>query len=217
MMNQQTPTPLLRANVALVKSISRTRHHGPHLLMALLLAMILTFVSPLLAHAQQAPSNDTFSSQEVVDSGHVFFGNLAQGMASMIEGLTSQYGQPNGYILGEEASGAFFGGLRYGEGVLYTRNAGNHRVYWQGPSIGFDIGGDGTRTMILVYNLPSVDTMFQRFPGVSGSAFLVGGLSASANQSAQVVVAPIRAGLGARLGVNIGYLKFTREPTWNPF
>lgn len=217
MMNQQTPTPLLRANAALVKSISRTRHHGPHLLMAMLLAMILTFVSPLLAHAQQAPSNDTFSSQEVVDSGHVFFGNLAQGMASMIEGLTSQYGQPNGYILGEEASGAFFGGLRYGEGVLYTRNAGNHRVYWQGPSIGFDIGGDGTRTMILVYNLPSVDTMFQRFPGVSGSAFLVGGLSASANQSAQVVVAPIRAGLGARLGVNIGYLKFTREPTWNPF
>jgi hypothetical protein len=187
-------------------------------LLAVVLAGILTFLSPLMVHAQQqSGAGNTFSSQELVDSGHVFFGNMARGMADVVESLTAQYGQPNGYILGEEASAAFFGGLRYGEGVLYTRNAGNHRVYWQGPSIGFDMGGDGTRTMILVYNLPSVDTMYQRFPGVSGSAFLVGGLSASANQSAQVVVAPIRAGIGARLGINVGYLKFTRQPTWNPF
>lgn len=217
MMNQPTPMPRLPAHAAKAKSLNLPRYHGPHLLVALVLAMALTFISPLLAHAQQAPTNDTFSTQEVVDSGHVFFGTLAQGMASVVEGLTARYGQPNGYILGEEASGAFIGGLRYGEGVLYTRNAGNHRVYWQGPSVGFDFGGDGTRTMVLVYNLPSVDTMFQRFPGVSGSAFLVGGLSASANQSAQVVIAPIRAGIGARLGVNVGYLKFTRQPTWNPF
>lgn len=187
-------------------------------LLACLLAAALTLVSPLLVHAQQQQgTGNTFSSQELVDSGHVFFGTMARGLADVVESLTSQYGQPNGYILGEEASAAFFGGLRYGEGVLYTRNAGNHRVYWQGPSIGFDMGGDGTRTMVLVYNLPSVDTMYQRFPGVSGSAFLVGGLSVSANQSAQVVVAPIRAGIGARLGINVGYLKFTREPTWNPF
>ncbi|MEO0385719.1 MAG: DUF1134 domain-containing protein [Pseudomonadota bacterium] len=187
-------------------------------LLACLLAAALTLVSPLLVRAQQQQgTGNTFSSQELVDSGHVFFGTMARGMADVVESLTSQYGQPNGYILGEEASAAFFGGLRYGEGVLYTRNAGNHRVYWQGPSIGFDMGGDGTRTMVLVYNLPSVDTMYQRFPGVSGSAFLVGGLSVSANQSAQVVVAPIRAGIGARLGINVGYLKFTREPTWNPF
>ncbi len=187
-------------------------------LLAMALAAVLTLISPLMVHAQQqSGAGNTFSSQELVDSGHVFFGNMARGMADVVESLTGQYGQPNGYILGEEASAAFFGGLRYGEGVLYTRNAGNHRVYWQGPSIGFDMGGDGTRTMILVYNLPSVDTMYQRFPGVSGSAFLVGGLSASANQSAQVVVAPIRAGIGARLGINVGYLKFTRQPTWNPF
>ncbi|MBO6676526.1 MAG: DUF1134 domain-containing protein [Rhizobiales bacterium] len=187
-------------------------------LLAVVLAGVLTLISPLMVHAQQqSGAGNTFSSQELVDSGHVFFGNMARGMADVVESLTAQYGQPNGYILGEEASAAFFGGLRYGEGVLYTRNAGNHRVYWQGPSIGFDMGGDGTRTMILVYNLPSVDTMYQRFPGVSGSAFLVGGLSASANQSAQVVVAPIRAGIGARLGINVGYLKFTRQPTWNPF
>lgn len=208
--------PLAFATPSSAKASTAWRRlQGPAL--ALLLAAALTLFSPLFAHAQQQQTGNTFTSQELVDSGHVFFGNMARGMAEVVENLTSQYGQPNGYILGEEASAAFFGGLRYGEGVLYTRNAGNHRVYWQGPSIGFDVGGDGTRTMILVYNLPSVDTMYQRFPGVSGSAFLVGGLSASANQSAQVVVAPIRAGLGARLGINVGYLKFTRQPTWNPF
>lgn len=187
---------------------------------ALLLAAALSLATPLLAHAQnQAPAAqpNTFSSQELVDSGHVFFGHMARGMAEVIERLAARYGQPNGYILGEEASAAFFGGLRYGEGILYTRNAGAHRVYWQGPSIGFDVGGEGTRTMMLVYNLPSIEAMYQRFPGVNGSAFLVGGLSASATQSAQVVVAPVRAGIGARLGVNVGYIKFTRQPTWNPF
>lgn len=185
------------------------------LVLALVMAVGLLSAMPGTSKAQGTQGG--FTSQELVDSGHVFFGTMAQGLAQVVEQLTAQYGQPNGYILGEEASAAFFGGLRYGEGILYTRNAGNHRVYWQGPSIGFDVGGDGTRTMVLVYNLPTLDTMYQRFPGVSGSAFLVGGLSVSANQSAQVVVAPIRAGIGARLGVNVGYLKFTRNPTWNPF
>lgn len=196
------------------------RAHAGRRLLAMALVMPLVMAGLLTALSGQARAQGaqaSFTTQELVDSGHVFFGTMAQGLAQVVENLTAQYGQPNGYILGEEASAAFFGGLRYGEGILYTRNAGNHRVYWQGPSIGFDVGGDGTRTMILVYNLPTVDTMYQRFPGVSGSAFLVGGLSASANQSAQVVVAPIRAGIGARLGVNVGYLKFTRQPTWNPF
>ena len=186
-------------------------------LSALLLAAALSLATPLLARAQTAAQPNTFSTQELVDSGHVFFGHMARGMAQVIETLASRYGQPNGYILGEEASAAFFGGLRYGEGILYTRNAGAHRVYWQGPSLGFDVGGEGTRTMMLVYNLPSVDAMYQRYPGVNGSAFLVGGLSASATQSGQIVVAPVRAGIGARLGVNVGYIKFTRAPTWNPF
>jgi hypothetical protein len=186
--------------------------------LAVLLAVLLTVMTPLFARAQaQQPTGNTFSAQEIVDSGHVFFGTMAQGMAQAIENLTAQYGQPNGYILGEEASAAFFGGLRYGEGVLYTRNAGNHEIYWQGPSLGFDWGGDGTRTMVLVYNLPNVDAMYQRYPGVSGSAFFVGGLSASASQNGDVVVAPIRAGVGARLGLSVGYLKFTPQPTWNPF
>lgn len=193
--------------------------------LALLLALALTLFSPLMSHAQNVHDTQpqigdqraTYSALEIVDSGHVFFGNVAQGMAQAIERLTAQHGEPNGYILGEEASGAFFGGLRYGEGTLYTRNAGNHTVYWQGPSLGLDVGGEGTRTMMLVYNLPNIQSMYQRFPGASGSAFLVGGLSVSGNQSGDIVVAPIRAGIGARLGLSVGYMKFTQNPTWNPF
>ncbi|MEM6711993.1 MAG: DUF1134 domain-containing protein [Pseudomonadota bacterium] len=181
-----------------------------------MMLVIFALTTPHTAKAQSNP-NTAYSVQEIVDSGHVFFGTMSQGLAQAVENLTAQYGQPNGYILGEEASGAFFGGLRYGEGVLYTRNAGNHPVYWQGPSFGLDFGGDGTRTMMLVYNLPSADAIYQRFPGVSGSAFLVAGLSASASQAGNVVVAPIRTGVGARLGLNVGYLKFTNQPTWNPF
>ncbi|MEM1287093.1 MAG: DUF1134 domain-containing protein [Pseudomonadota bacterium] len=177
----------------------------------------VTAQTSLNPSANANPTQNTFSSQEIIDSGHLFFGNLAQGMAQVVEQLASRYGQPNGYILGEEAGGAFFGGVRYGEGILYTRNAGNHRVYWQGPSLGVDFGGEGTRTMMLVYNLPSTTSIYQRFPGASGSAFLVGGLSVSGAQSANIVVAPIRAGVGARLGLNVGYLKFTPQPTWNPF
>jgi hypothetical protein len=119
--------------------------------------------------------------------------------------------------LGQEAGGAFVGGLRYGEGILYTRNAGDKRVFWQGPSIGFDAGGDGDRTMILVYNLPAKEAVFQRFGGVDGSAYFVGGFGMTALTADNIVLVPIRTGLGARLGVNVGYLKFTDRATWNPF
>ncbi len=112
---------------------------------------------------------------------------------------------------------AFVGGLRYGEGKLYTRNAGDRRVFWQGPSVGFDFGGDGSRTMMLVYKLPSTDAIYQRFGGVDGSAYVVGGFSMTALVANDIVVVPISSGVGARLGVNVGYLKFTPESTWNPF
>ncbi|HSM20391.1 MAG TPA: EipA family protein, partial [Hyphomicrobiales bacterium] len=98
-----------------------------------------------------------------------------------------------------------------------TRNAGTHKVFWQGPSIGFDFGADGARTMILVYNLNSVDQIYARFAGVAGSAFLVGGVGVTVLSREQMITTPIRAGVGARLGVNVGYLKFTRRATWNPF
>ena len=129
----------------------------------------------------------------------------------------SQWGLPNGYILGEEASGAFIGGLRYGDGTLYTRNAGDVRVFWEGPSLGFDAGADGARTMMLVYDLPQTGAIFNRFGGINGSAYLIGGFGMTALTGNHMVVVPIRSGIGLRLGANLGWLKFTDSPTWNPF
>ena len=158
-----------------------------------------------------------YSSDDLVLSGHRFFGSVSKGLAEVVETATKRWGRPNGYILGEEASGAFVGGLRYGEGRLFTRNAGAQRLFWQGPSIGFDGGGDGDRTMMLVYNLPAREAIFQRFGGVDGSAYFVGGLGMTALTAQDMILVPIRTGLGARLGVNVGYLKFTPRQTWNPF
>jgi hypothetical protein len=189
------------------------------LLLALLLFMVLT-AFPFRAVAQTATrpgDGSTFTPGELVSSGHRFFGSVSRGLALTIEEATRRWGEPNGYVLGQEATGAFVGGLRYGEGVLYTRNAGDRKVFWQGPSVGFDFGGDGARTMMLVYQLPRVNDIYQRFVGVDGSAYLVGGFGMTALTANDIVVVPIRAGVGARLGVNVGYLKFTPQSTWNPF
>ena len=165
----------------------------------------------------QPPSGNQFSANEVIDAGHHFFGGVSRGLAALVEKAGNQWGQPNGYILGEEAGGAFIGGLRYGDGTLYTKNAGDVRVYWQGPSLGFDAGADGARTMMLVYNLPRTDAIYERFGGIAGSAYFVGGLGMTALTANDIVVVPIRSGVGLRLGANLGYLKFTSRPTWNPF
>ncbi|WP_315757410.1 MULTISPECIES: DUF1134 domain-containing protein [unclassified Bradyrhizobium] len=164
-----------------------------------------------------APSPDSFNPDELVNAGHRFFGNVSRGLASVIERAVSQWGLPNGYILGEEGAGAFVAGLRYGEGTLYTKNAGDLRVYWQGPSLGFDWGGDGARTMTLVYNLPATSAIYQRFVGIDGSAYIVGGFGMTALTANNIVLVPIRSGIGLRLGANVGYLKFTPSATWNPF
>jgi hypothetical protein len=158
-----------------------------------------------------------FSPNELVNAGHRFFGTVSRELASVIEKAVSQWGLPNGYVLGEEAGGAFIGGLRYGEGSLYTKNAGDLRVFWQGPSVGFDWGGEGARTMMLVYNLPATEAIYQRFAGVDGSAYFIGGFGMTALTANNIVLVPIRSGVGVRLGANIGYLKFTPQPTWNPF
>ncbi len=163
------------------------------------------------------PRDDQFSADELIDAGHRFFGGLSRGLALIVQKAGSQWGQPNGYILGEEAGGAFVGGLRYGDGTLYTKNAGDRRVFWQGPTIGFDAGADGARTMMLVYNLPSTEAVFDRFGGIDGSAYFVGGLGMTALTANDIVIVPIRTGVGLRLGANLGYLKFTSRPTWNPF
>jgi hypothetical protein len=169
------------------------------------------------AYAPGPGSPESFNSNELVESGHQFFGSASRGIALALQEAIRRWGEPNGYILGQEASGAFFGGLRYGEGKLFTRNAGDRRIFWQGPSLGFDVGGDGARTMMLVYNMPFTDALYKRFVGLDGSAYFIGGFGVTAVAADEMIVVPIRAGVGARLGVNIGYLKFTSEPTWNPF
>ena len=168
------------------------------------------------AMAQQgAPQR--FTTNELVDNGHRFFGSMSRGLAQVVEEATKRWGQPNAYILGQEASGAFIAGARYGEGQMYTRNAGQQKIFWQGPSLGFDAGADGARTMMLIYNLPSTEGIFRRFGGVDGSAYFVAGFGFTALTADDVIVVPIRAGVGARLGVNLGYVKFTPSSTWNPF
>jgi hypothetical protein len=163
------------------------------------------------------PPRQDFTPGELVNAGHRFFGTVSRGLATVIETAVSQWGQPNGYVLGEEASGAFFGGLRFGEGMLYTKNAGDLKVYWQGPTVGWDFGGEGARTMMLVYNLPATEAIYQRFAGIDGSAYLVGGFGMTALTANDIVLVPIRSGVGLRLGANVGYLKFTPVSTWNPF
>lgn len=167
-----------------------------------------------LAQGQNA---NAFNARELVGSGHKFFGNVSRGLALTVEEAVRRWGEPNGYVLGQEASGALVGGLRFGEGVLYTRNAGDKKIYWQGPSIGFDFGGEGARTMMLVYNLERVGNLFSRFVGIDGSAYFIGGFGMTALTADGIIIVPIRSGVGARLGVNVGYLKFTDTPTWNPF
>ena len=183
-----------------------------------MLACFLVFGAVGTAHAQSSSERvGTFSPGELVGTGHRFFGGVSRSVATLIEKAVSQWGLPNGYILGQEAGGAFVGGLRYGEGTLYTKNAGDLRVFWQGPSLGWDIGGDGNRTMMLVYNLPATQAVYQRFGGLDGSAYLVGGFGMTVLTANNIVLVPIRSGVGARLGVSVGYLKFTPHPTWNPF
>ncbi len=190
--------------------------------LAFTLVLAMLGFSPAAAQSAPPPGakpadNSRFSPQEIVDAGHRFFGTVSRGLAQVVEQATSRWGQPNGYILGEEASGAFIGGLRYGEGMLYTKNAGDLRVFWQGPSVGFDWGGEGARTMMLIYSLPATEAIYQRFAGIDGSAYFIGGFGMTALTANNIVVVPIRSGVGMRLGANIGYLKFTPQATWNPF
>ena len=187
--------------------------------LALLAALLL--VLPGAGARAAPPLAGGFSPAELVAGGHGLFGRLSHNLATLVEESVARYGLPDGYILGEEASGAVIGGLRYGEGTLFTR-AGSRRIFWQGPSVGFDLGGDGNRTMMLVYGLRPQAIGFEgRFAGVDGSAYLAGGLGmtvlASRDGDETITVVPIRTGVGARLGLSAGYLKFTDRPTWNPF
>lgn len=179
-----------------------------------LAAILMAFA--LMAAPARADSSQ-YTMQEIVDAGHGFFGSTTGGLAKVMEQAFKRYGLPNGYILGQEGAGSFVLGATYGEGELYTKNAGQHTLFWQGPSIGLDYGGQGSRVMMLVYELPKVKSIYNRFGGVSGQAYVVAGFGMTVLKHKNVLIVPIRTGVGARLGVNVGYLKMTPQATWNPF
>jgi hypothetical protein len=183
-----------------------------HVLKTLTGAAGLAAFGPALAQQSR-----TYSRNEVVDSIVGFFGVTSEAAGAAVERIFQDYGEPNGLIRGEEVSGAVGVGLRYGEGQLSMKGGGGRKVYWQGPSIGFDTGGNASKVFTLAYNLPGPDSIFRRFPGVDGSAYFVGGLGVNYQRADGITLAPIRAGVGFRLGANVGYLAYSRRRRVNPF
>ena len=178
-------------------------------------ALSLLFAASASA-AEEQKDQDTYDQDSVIKDATAFFGKGTEGLAKVIEKAFKDHGRPNGYIKGEEASGAIVVGLRYGDGTLTLKNKGSRKVHWQGPSIGFDVGGNASKVFVLVYNLQDMDDIFQRFPAVDGSFYYVAGAGINYQQSEKIILAPIRLGVGLRLGVNIGYIHYTRTKSWNP-
>ncbi|MFZ1990955.1 MAG: DUF1134 domain-containing protein [Alphaproteobacteria bacterium] len=160
---------------------------------------------------------DTYSKDEVVSAVSDFFGVTAEAAGQAVARIFQDNGRPNAYIKGTEGSGAIIVGLRYGDGTLQMKNGGTAKVYWQGPSVGFDVGGNASKVFTLVYNLPSTDYIYRRFPGVEGSAYFIGGFGVNYQRDETVTLAPMRAGAGFRLGANVGYLAYTRQRNFLPF
>lgn len=159
---------------------------------------------------------ETYSRDELVTNVSNFFGVTAENAAAVIEKAFRDHGQPTGYIAGEEGSAAFALGLRYGKGLLYMKNREPTKTYWQGPSVGWDFGGNASRTFTLCYNLQYPDAIYRRFPGVEGTAYLIGGMGVNYQKAEDITLAPIRAGMGLRLGANLGYLAYSRKRNWFP-
>jgi len=166
--------------------------------------------------ARAKEDSETFSQNEILAKAEGFFGSTTKGLAEAIQKVFEDKGRPNAYIAGSEASGAIGIGLRYGEGQLVRKKGKGRKVYWQGPSIGWDLGGNASKVFTLVYKLDSNDQLFQRFPGVDGSFYLVAGVGVNYQQSGAIILAPIRTGVGLRAGASVGYLHYTREHSWVP-
>jgi hypothetical protein len=188
------------------------------------LACAAALAVPACASDTPAPSstaattqNETFEKNEIVQAVATFFGVTAEAAGAAVEKIFSEYGRPSAYIKGEEASGAIGVGLRYGKGTLHMKGGTSETVYWQGPSVGWDVGGNGAKCFTLVYNLPSPDYIYRRFPGVEGSAYFIGGIGVNYQRDEKVTLAPMRAGVGFRLGANVGYLSYTRKRHILPF
>lgn len=171
----------------------------------------------LCAGPARAAGDDTFSPEEIVAAAGSFFGTVSEGLADVIQRAVADHGRPNAYITGEELSGAFAVGLRYGKGQLNRKGGGSRAIYWQGPSIGFDFGGNASKSFVLVYNLKADEDIFQRFPAGEGDFYFVAGVGLNYQQNGEVIIAPIRTGVGLRAGANVGYVHYTREHSWLPF
>jgi len=169
------------------------------------------------SHGSTAVPAKTYTSQETLQAANDFFGGTTQGLATAIQKVFAELGQPNAYITGNEGAGALIVGLRYGAGTLQYRGGGSMPVFWRGPSVGWDFGGNASKVFMLVYDLQTTDQLFKRYPGVNGSLYLVAGVGLNYLRRDGVTIAPIRTGVGLRAGANVGYISFNRTRDWNPF
>ena len=173
--------------------------------------------SPSYPAEGEVEAEQTYDRATLLDEADLLFGQGAKGIAELIERVFAELGRPNGFIKGEEAAAALGFGLRYGRGTLVLKGGETRRVYWQGPSVGFDVGGNAAKVFVLVYNVAAVDRIFQRYPGVDGSLYFVGGIGLNYHQSGDIVLAPMRLGVGWRQGASVGYLKLTPRRSIIPF
>ncbi|HEY6965935.1 MAG TPA: DUF1134 domain-containing protein [Burkholderiales bacterium] len=193
------------------------------LLLASLLASALAAAAPAFAAEEKkaeekaAPQDDTFDQDSVLRDAEQFFGRSTEGLAKVIEKAFKDHGRPNAYVKGEEIAGAIAVGLRYGNGTLVLKTGKMRPVWWTGPSIGFDAGANASKVFVLVYHLPRPSAIFQRYPGVDGSFYFVGGAGINYQQRDQIILAPIRLGVGLRAGASVGYMRYTSKKTYNPF
>ncbi|HTT83103.1 MAG TPA: DUF1134 domain-containing protein [Rhizomicrobium sp.] len=188
--------------------------HLPRKIPAILFSAIVVV---FLAFPAQAQDDATFTQNEVVQAASDFFGTTTAAVAKAVERIFAEQGLPDAYIKGEEGSGAFVVGLRYGSGWLIRKGQEPMKVYWQGPSVGFDIGGNASKCFTLVYNLRRADRLFQKFPGIEGSYYFIAGIGVNYQRADGITLAPMRTGIGLRAGVNAGYLTYTRQQSLNPF
>ncbi len=184
-------------------------------ILGMLLALGLVTAGASAATAQET-EEETYSENEILETAKGFFGMTTEGLAKAIEKVFADLGRPNAYITGEEVSGAIVVGVRYGEGTLNRKTGAARKVYWQGPTVGFDFGADASKMFILIYHLPDTESLFQRFPAVDGSFYFVAGVGVNYQRSGDIVQAPIRTGVGLRAGINVGYMHYTKEFSWIP-
>jgi len=181
------------------------------------LAAALMLAGGLTTSAVAQDAEDTYSENEVVDAVADFFDITSEAAAEVVARVFDDLGEPNGYIVGSEGSGAIGVGLRYGEGNLHTASGAERRVFWQGPSIGFDAGGNASQVFTLVYNIGDADDIYRRFPGVEGSYYFVAGIGVNYQRAEGITLVPMRTGVGLRAGANVGYLSYSRRRSWLPF